>query len=433
MRRHARKGGGHQVEVEIKGVGARGDGVGDYAGRPVFVPQALTGDRLRVRLVAEKSGGWRGEPVELLSEGPGHREPPCPHFGPCGGCSVQHLDSAPYADWKRGLLVEAFVRQDLPTNAIGALVGVPERSRRRASLAAQRRGRRIFLGFHRRASHDVVDLSDCLVLSPGLFRLLVPLREALAPLLSDGEVADVVAIETEVGPDLLILSATAPGIEAREALSTLAVDVGVARISWADGPMAVPEPVVVRRTPVIRFADTAVAVPPGGFLQPTREGEAALVQAVLAGLPAASGRYLDLFAGSGTFSLPLAAGGPVKAVEGDEAALTALQAAARAVGLEGRLVVERRDLARRPYLSQELAGFDAVVFDPPRIGAREQAQQLAASPVPRVIAVSCNPATLARDARILVDGGYEITSVTPVDQFLWTAHLEAVAVFSRGG
>jgi 23S rRNA (uracil1939-C5)-methyltransferase len=224
-------------------------------------------------------------------------------------------------------------------------------------------------------------------------------------------------------------------LAAREALADLAQAADLARLSW--GQTARPdaamesEPVAIRRPPVLRFGDVTVEPPPGGFLQPTAAGEKLLVEAVLAGIPAGAKRVADLYAGCGTFTFPLAGRCRVHAVEGDSTALAALWTAARRADLAGRVSIEERDLAREPLDPAELNGLDGVVFDPPRTGAREQAMALAASAVPAVVAVSCNPATFARDARILIDGGYTLMEVLPVDQFPWSGHLELVGRFLR--
>ena len=241
----------------------------------------------------------------------------------------------------------------------------------------------------------------------------------------------ITATETDDGLDLLFEAQVPPDLAAREGLARLAADADWARVTWQarDAP---PEPVIVRRTPRVVFGGVPVALPPGGFLQPSREGEAALIDAVAGFLPDGADAVADLYAGCGTFALSLAARGRwVHAVEGDAAAHDALAQAIRAASMTDRVTSEQRDLERRPLQAAELAGYDAVVFDPPRAGARAQAGDLAASSVPAVIAVSCNPHSFARDARILVDGGYRLDAVTPIDQFPWSAHVELVASFRR--
>ena len=435
MRRRARKGGGRQFEARIEGLGARGDGFASLDGRPVFVPLTVAGDRVRLRLTGTRAGGFKGEVLELLEEGPGRAEPPCPHFGVCGGCALQHLTDEACARWKQGLVAQALARRGFGEVPVQPMIRIPPGTRRRATLAAARTETGVTLGFHGRESHAVVDVETCLLLTPRLMGLLPPLRLALAPLLQAREVAAVTLTETEEGPDLLIVSGQAPGLAAREALAAFAEDQDLARLTWAArakaGEALEPEPVVLRRPPRLDFAGVAVEPPPGGFLQPTAAGEAALVEAVLSYLPEGAAALADLYAGCGTFTFPLARHARVHAVERDEAAMAALWSGARKADLAGRITVETRDLARAPVTAEELAGGDCVVFDPPRAGAREQAAEIARSSVPAAIAVSCNPNTFARDARTLVDGGFTLIEVTPIDQFPWTGHLELVASFRR--
>jgi len=443
MRRRARRGGGRQVELVVEGLGARGDGFASLDGRPVFVPFTVPGDRVRARLTGERGGGYKAEILELLDEGAGRVEPPCPHFGTCGGCALQHLSDAAYGEWKQGLVSQALAQRGLHDVAVAPLVRVAPGTRRRATLAAMgaamgaatRDGANVVLGFHGRESHRVVDLETCLVLTPGLVSLLPALRGALAALLAPRETAALTLCETETGIDVLIVSETAPGLAAREALAALAEAQDLARLSWAARPAAgaapEPEPVVMRRAPLLHFAGVPVAPPPGGFLQPTAAGEAALVDRVLAYLPEGAETIAELYAGCGTFTFSLAQHRRVHAVERDTAALAALWTAARQADLAGRITVTAQDLACAPVLAEDLDGGDCVVFDPPRAGAREQAAEIARSNLPAAIAISCNPKTFSRDARILVDGGFTLTEVTPIDQFPWTGHLELVASFRR--
>ncbi len=435
MRRKQRPGGGRQVEVTIRTLGGRGDGTTELDGRVLFVPLTLPGDRVRVRLTGGRAGALRGEVLELIEPGPGRREAPCPHFGPCGGCGLQHLDDRAYVDWKRGQALQALARHGFDPSVVGELIRIPPGTRRRAALSAHReealpQGQGLHLGFLGRGSHRVEDLRTCLLLTPGLLAFLDPLRRALDPLVAAVERWGLVVSATETGIDLCLQVRRAPGLQDRERVAALAEAGDLARVSWQEGEGA-PEPIVVRRAPIVTFGSVAVTPPPGGFLQPSREGEEALSELVLGHVPDGAGRVADLYCGCGTFTFRLAARARVLAAEGDGAALEALQTAARRAGLDGRVSAERRDLARRPLTPDELSAFDCVVFDPPRAGARAQAEQLAQARVPRVVAVSCNPATFARDARILVDGGYRLTSLVPLDQFSWSAHVELVACLER--
>ena len=397
----------------------------------MFVPLSVVGDRLRVRIIGESEGAYRAESVELLEAGPDRVDPPCRHYGPCGGCSLQHFSADGYLRWKSGLLKEALQRQGFDPALVDPMVTVPPGRRRRATLAARRAGGAVALGFHRKASPQLVDLTECHILTPTLMATLPALRRGLLPLLQDRETADLTLTDSETGIDLAITSRRAPDLQATEALTAMAQELDLARISWAQRGDTL-SPLLERRAPLFTFGKVAVVPPAGGFLQPTAEGQQALVQAVLAATPDGAKAIIDLFSGCGTFTLPLVERAAVHAVEGDAGALRALAAAARKQGLAGPVTQELRDLARQPVRAEELNRYDMVLFDPPRNGAKEQSAHIAASAVSRVVAVSCNPTTFARDARILRDGGYRLVTATPVDQFPWTAHLELVAVFDKG-
>ena len=430
MRRKARKGGGRQVELTVASLAGQGDGLVELDGRPLFLPLTVPGDRVLARVTGSKGGAFQGEVVELLDPGLGRIDPPCPHFGPCGGCALQHLDDAHYRDWKAGLVSEALSKRGFTDVEIWPMVTIPPGTRRRATLATRRQGKRILLGFHERRSHRIVDLTACLLLHPDLFALLAPLRALLVELMADGEEADIVLTLSETGVDLLIAGPPMVGLQGQEALTAFAEAQDLARLTWSDGETD-PLPLLERRAPRLTFGKIAVTPPPGGFLQPSEEGQSALTSLVLEAAPETMERAVDLFCGCGTFTFPLAERSKVIAVEGDAVSLAALWQAARTQGLAGPVQVLERDLARQPFGAEELVGTDFLVFDPPRAGAKAQAEHLAESDVPVICAVSCNPTTFARDARILVEGGYRLDWVAPVDQFAWSAHLELVARFTR--
>ena len=417
------------VELTIEAIGARGDGIARAGGRPIYVPLTIPGDRLRVELERPRGDGFAGRIVEMLAEGAGRVPPPCPQFGRCGGCSLQHVEGGRYAAWKEEQVRTALARRGFAEAPLQPLLRVPPASRRRASLAGERAGTVVRLGFHSRESHRVIDATGCLVLVPVLVALLPPLRSVLLGVLADGERVEATVTRTDDGIDLLLEGKRPLSLAAREALAAFADTADLARITWQDD-RSPPDPVAIRRPARVTFAGVAVDLPPGAFLQPTAAGEAALVAAVTAALSGCR-RVADLYAGCGTFSFPLARGAAVHAVEGDAEAIATLAAAARGAALGQAVTTEHRDLASDSLSEQELARFDGVVFDPPRAGAKAQAEQLARSRVPKVVAVSCDPATFARDARILVDGGYRLLEATPIDQFLWSSHVEIVAVFAR--
>lgn len=408
-------------EIDISTLSPGRDGSGLHAGRTIHVPWTLPGDRV----LAMAQGPGRALPERWIARAGGRATPACGHFERCGGCTAQHLEAGAYAEWKAGIAREAASRAGFPDAPVEALRMSPPRTRRRATLAAVHGSGGVALGFHALARREIVDVAECAVLAPGLAELLPALREALRPALDRAARCDLAITLAENGVDAVVI-----GEVARDRLASLAALPGIARLSLGAEAEGEHELVALHRRPVIRFDGIAVEPPPHVFLQATVPGEAAIREAMHEGVGNAR-RVADLFSGCGTLSLPLARERQVTAVDSHAGSLDALDAAARAAGLGARLRVLRRDLARRPLVGEELEDFDAVVFDPPREGARDQAAALARSPVPRVVAVSCNPATFARDAALLREGGYRLDRLVPVDQFLWSPHLELVGCFSR--
>ncbi|MBL8697513.1 MAG: class I SAM-dependent RNA methyltransferase [Alphaproteobacteria bacterium] len=417
----SRDGDGTTVELVVETLGAGGDGVARLDGEPVYVPWTLPGERVEARRV----GADRAVPIAWRHSAPDRAAPACPHFTKCGGCTLQHLPQTAYAEWKLARVREAVARAGCDPAVVGALQVSPPRTRRRASFAAIRTLQGVVLGFHAPMSRDIVAITDCAVVDPALAALLPPLRQGLGDVLDTGQRCDVAVTATASGLDVLVI-----GPVAAARLSNLANALDLARLSLAREPGASAELIALRRAPEIRFDGVPVAPPPHAFLQATPSGEAAIIAAVLAGL-GKSRHVADLYAGCGTLSLPIAARAQVQAIDTAADALAALDVAARRSGRGPRVKTVLRDLTRRPLVEDELRGLDAVVFDPPREGAREQAASLARSDVPRVVAVSCNPASFARDAYALREGGYRLEQVTPIDQFLWSPHVELVAVFAR--
>ena len=413
-------------DIDIERIGARGDGIARLDDRPVFVPYAAPGDRLRVRLGRARGEGVEAEIIERLADGPERARPLCRHFGDCGGCQLQHVADDAYRRWKRALIVEALGHHAVAAE-VEPLLALAPATRRRAKFVAEMRDGRVVLGFNARRSRRAVDAEGCLVLAPALARILPPLRALLPALLVEGRRLELQVLAAATGLDLLAIGGGALGAARREVLRRFAADTDVARIAWRGVEGAETEIVAESRAVVADFDGVVVELPPGAFLQASLEGEAAMRAFVVEACGRAK-RIADLFAGCGSFAAPLARRARVHAVEADPVAAAALEAAARASGAL-RLSVERRDLERRPLLPGELEAFDAVIFDPPRGGAGAQAKQLARVRVPTVVALSCNPATFARDARLLLDGGYRLERVRPIDQFVWSAHVELAAVF----
>ena len=415
------------VELAVERIGARGDGVAQYRGEPVFVPFTVPGDRVRAQLGRRRYGGQEGLVVDRLASGPDRAAPRCRHFGTCGGCGLQHLDAALYRRVKLERLHTALERVGIDRGIVAPMRLVPP-ERRRARLGIGRpHDPRLpaRVGYRERFHHRLVDLRECPVLEPEIFALTSGLRQVARELVAPGGSAEATLTRTDSGVDLLIEAAERPSLGACEALARFAEEGDLARIDWRVGA---DEIVVVERRPVrVLLSGVAVSFPPGAFLQASPSAETILVEEVLAA--AGSARpAVDLFAGLGTFAFALARLGPVHAVEGDARTAAALAGAAAD---QPRVTVERRDLARNPLPADALGRYAAAVFDPPRAGAARQAKALADSALGTVIAISCNPATFARDAVKLVEGGYRLERVMPVDQFVWTPHLELAATFRR--
>ena len=407
------------LEVEISRLGSGGDGVAELAGAPVYVPFTLPGERAVITL---EPGSDRGSLLDVVTPSPDRVAPVCPYFGACGGCALQHMERGAYLAWKREQVAAALKARGLSVE-IEPARPVPLGSRRRAALALGRDKDGAVLGYRRARSHDLIDVSTCPVLIPSISNSLAKLKQALAPLLGGKREARVTVTETESGLDVLVAGAR-PNPAAIGTFAAQAGALGVARLT-ADG-----ESIALGGTPEVDLSGAKVKLPPGAFLQASREAEAELVKLMLEGTEGAK-RVADLFAGLGTFSLALARTSAVDAYEADDAALASLAEAARRTPRLKPVKTLVRDLFRAPLGAKELDPYDAVVFDPPRAGAVAQAEALAKSRVPRLVAVSCNPGTLARDLRILVDGGYRITRVVPVDQFLFSPHIEVVAHLVR--
>ena len=409
---------GDTREIVVARLGAQGDGVAELDGAPVFVPFALPGERV----VAEVEGE-RGRLVEVLEPSSQRVAPPCRHFGRCGGCSVQHLAVDAYADWKRDLVVAAFRARGLDAD-VDALIRTGGK-RRRAAFTAVRTESDIEIGFHAAASHNLVAISECPVLEPKIVAALPGLGKLIAPLLSKRGEGRLSVTLTKSGLDVLLEGSErklTPDV--RSALASKATSLNLARFVVGD------DVVFEALTPFLAFGNAEVALPPGAFVQAVAEAESEIARRVVAAVGKAKS-VTDLFSGLGAFTFPLAARARVAAFDGDKEAIAALNAAVKKTSGVKPIAAHVRDLFREPLSPLELNENEAVVFDPPRAGAEAQTQRIARSKVKTVVAVSCNPATLARDARHLVDGGYKIESVTPVDQFVYSAHVEVVAVFRR--
>ena len=411
--------------LRIESLGSRGDGLAPWRGATVYVYGALPGELVEAHITGRRGDGFAASTGTIAEGSPDRRLPPCPQAAVCGGCALQHADDDLYRRWKRSLLTDALKRRGLGDANVEDLAVAPQATRRRARLGIKQKGDETLVGFRARQSHRLAPITGCLVLTPALMQAI----ERLRPVLRDLGARELELTESESGIDVLLHGGALPDLAGLQQLTEAAHGGDLARVVWRDRNDDMP--ILSRRDPRLTFGDCDVALPPGAFVQPTAWGEERLAS-VVATCVAGADQVADLYAGLGTFGLRLAANHHVTAVESVAAMADAMTQAANRSGHAGRLTVERRDLARAPLTAAELAPFDAVVFDPPRQGAREQCQQLAASQVPCVVAVSCHPGSFSRDARILVDGGYRLDTIWPVDQFLWSHHLELVGVFRRG-
>lgn len=412
-----------EIEVTIDHIGAQGDGVVLSDAGPLYIPLTLPGEKVRAEVEED-----RGVLLDVLDPSPDRQVPACSHFGRCGGCALQHQNASIYLEWKRQQVVRALGVQGIEAEVDEVIPCAPH-SRRRATFGAMRTRKTVRLGFFERGSHTLVHLEACPVVTREIEAALPNLATLVAPGLTRKGKASVAVTQTATGLDVDVRGGKKnPDLALREVLAGGAAEADLARLSW-DG-----EILAERRTPLLDFSGVEVALPPGGFLQATREGENTLVSMILEAVGDARS-VADLFAGCGTFSLALARKRRVLGVEGDAAQCAALERGVNrfgpGIGLKP-LTVERRDLARRPLSTLELDKFDAVVIDPPRAGAAVQFEELSWSKVPVVVSVSCNPATFARDARMLISHGYRLETVTPLDQFLWSPHIEVVGVFKKG-
>lgn len=404
-------------ELIVTRLGAQGDGVAEADGQQFFVPYALAGERVRAAI----SGG-RGQRLEILDRSADRIAPVCRHFTRCGGCAIQHLSETAYAAWKRETVVAAFRARGIDA-PVGALVR-PAGLRRRAVFSAKKAGTGMILGFHEPASESVVDVIECPILSPSIVAALPGLRRLISPFVAKDEGR--LSITLTVNGLDVAFDGTAKRLTPaqRAALAHAAAQLDLARLSFA------AEPVYEARPATLKFGPAKVVIPPATFIQAVADVETHMSEFILAHLGKVKS-VADLFCGAGALTFPVATKVKVAAFDSDMAAIGALNDAVKQTRGIKPVTARVRDLVREPLSALELNEHEAVVFDPPRAGADAQCKMIAKSKVKTVIAVSCNPATLARDARTLIDGGYGLESIMPIDQFRYSPHVEVIAVFKR--
>lgn len=409
----------------ISRVGGQGDGVAETPDGPIFAGLTLPGETVRGEVV-----DGRLEQVEIVTPSPDRIAPVSPQYGDCGGCSLQHWADKPYLDWKQDQVRLALAREGIETE-IEATVATPPGSRRRLALHARRaEDGRVVLGFKARRSWRLVEVRECPVADPRIMRAIPALTEIAAAFLEHPKSApslhvtwtltgldvDVTGVERRSGGGL--------SADAQRRAIAAAHRADLARLSLAGDTL------VMARQPTVAFGPATVALPAGGFLQAVPQAETAMVERAVAAVKGAK-KIADLFCGAGTFTFPLATVAPVIAADASKPGIEALKAAVGSAKGMKAITAEARDLFRRPLTPYDLKGVDAIVFDPPRAGAADQTAQIATTKAGVVVGVSCNPQTFARDARVLINAGFRLERVTPVDQFLWSSHVELVGVFKR--
>ena len=405
------------MKFVIDRLGHLGDGIALGEGGPIFVPGVLPGEEVEGDLQGDQLADFR-----ILTPSANRVKPPCVHAKTCGGCMMQHASDAFVADWKLGIVKGALAGQGLTTDFLPIQTS-PPKSRRRATISARRTKNGALMGFHARASDMLVSVPNCQLLHPDLIATFPGLEALVKTGGSRSAEVSFTLTRSLSGVDVMVTGGKPLDSALQLELARVTETHGFARLTWNN------EAVALRSAPMQRFGRVLVSPPPGAFLQATAEGEAALLQAIIRAIGPAK-KIVDLFAGIGTFSLPLSERSEVHAVESEAPMIAALDKAARtAEGLK-RITTEVRDLFRRPLEADEFKGIDAVVIDPPRAGADAQTAALARAQVPVIAFVSCNPVTFARDAKVLVAAGYVLTSVQIIDQFRWSSHVELVARFA---
>lgn len=415
------------LELTIDDIGDQGDGIAHIKNATIFVNGALTGEKVKVELKESKNLVQRATLLEVLVPCSWRTKPPCPHFEKCGGCKLQHMNDDSYTNYKVGHLQSLLCAAGMDLLPFMAPIITAAKTRRRARLAVNHTAAGIVIGFNEWRSNFIVDMKACSVIKPELLELVGKLRDYLGHWLPRGETCDIQLTSLDDGIDVLIIGGPALGLDERQILAEIASHLKVAHLSWKKWDRSPAEPIAHALPLGVTFGRTRIPFPPGSFLQATPAGEQGLIEFAKSVCKPQSS-VLDLFSGLGTFGLSLEDTKSVHFVDLDGPAIDALERQAKKTN---KLEVELRNLMNNPFTTGECNDYDLVIFDPPRGGAKEQSKHLAKSDVKDIVAVSCDPTSFARDAKILIEGGYEIESILPVDQFLWSTHIECIAHFTR--
>lgn len=412
------------VDVTVESLGGLGDGIANLDGTPLFIPKSAPGDHVRVRIIHRNRDGMVGQIEEILTPGEGRRIPPCRYFDRCGGCTLQQLQPETYREFKTHIFKNALTHSGY--NAENAeVVFISPDTRRRVEFKIDRTGEKPLLAFHEPRSHTPISVSQCLILHPRLQTLIAPINAWLANFPYSDTLFAASLTLADTGPDLMLtfreLPVNIPG-------NGICEEIEVHRVSIC-GRECEPQTLETRATVEMQLGDHSVALPPGAFLQATEEGQRRLTDAALSACDGAN-RVIDLFCGIGSYSFPASRLARTHAAEGDRRMVEAMQAAIARHGIS-TLTCQQRDLFKKPFTASELNSYDTAIINPPRVGAKAQCEELAASRVRTVCMVSCNPATFTRDARILKAAGFRLKHAFGVDQFIYSPHLELVAILTK--
>ncbi|UTW56750.1 23S rRNA (uracil(1939)-C(5))-methyltransferase RlmD [Kordiimonas sp. SCSIO 12610] len=417
-----------RFSLTIDKIGSSGDGIGQYDGKLVFVPFALPEEDVIVEKVKENKNGITARLVSIEKESPERISPVCKHFTQCGGCQAQHMSRNLYTQWMKDKVLKPLSGHGLDTSTVSAPIITKERTRRRLALRARKTEKGVIVGFNARESHTIVDIQECIVAEDDLVKLFDPLRDALHRILPKAGKAEIHLTNTKTGVDILFKASVSLSLADREVLTDFAEKYDIAAIHWLADDFL--DPVLISREPLIDIDGTNVPIQPGGFIQASEEGQKLLIDQVRE-WASSSRRVADLFSGIGTFTFALAKKAQVLAAEGNAEAMNCLVAARNASSHLKQIITRKRDLFIKPLMPEELNQFDTVVIDPPRAGAKEQVDRISSSDICRVISVSCNPNTFARDAELLNKSGFKVEKIIPVDQFLYSQHIEIIALIVK--
>ena len=419
----------HTTRLTITSIGAKGDGVVEYEGNPIFVDGALIGEEVEVSVVSSKGGASRGKLLNVVTPSPDRQSPPCKHYEACGGCALQHMKPDAYQSWKFDKIKTTLSKKQIEPQEWLPSIFIGDPVRRRATFSYLKNGKKTIFGYHKKRSNQILPISTCHLLLPEMIKIKEQLENVFSSFIPDRGAGGVFIQKIDNGYDVTWTGALGkrdePDLPVLEAIADIVNQTSIIRFSWRASDKDTPQVMVEAEKPMVTFGDLRVPLSPLAFLQPSMDGQDALVNAVSALCSENGNRIADLFSGCGTFT-----GGlldkcaHIDAFESGDDAINALKKS-------GHKNAYKRDLFRDPLNEKELEVYDVVIIDPPRAGALEQVKMIAKSSIKTIISVSCNPTTFARDAQILIDGGYVLESLQMVDQFLWSDHAELVGKFTQ--